>query len=182
MAGHRCFFLWSKEQNSKLSWILWGSYPSLPEGKRAKAVPKDSVRAFHLSSHWLLVPQVLYLARYVLSCILIRQFRWWRECIKLMKAQIMSLYPFNGKTIPHSLNWLFFKELQVNIEGHGQSRADTPSSLEQGENYQPVGQAYTFPMQTRKEGSAQSEINPLWNPPLMIPGNLSQIQECKGLR
>ena len=65
--------------------------------------------------------------------------------------------------------------MQVDVEGHGQSREDTYSSLEQ-RDYQLVRQAYTFPTQTRKEGSTQSEMNPPWNPPFMILGSLNKQQ------
>lgn len=41
-----------------------------------------------------------------------------------MKAKIMSLYPFDGKTTDRTVNCLSFKELQVVIKNDEQNWAD----------------------------------------------------------
>lgn len=48
ITGHRCSYLWSKENNSKLSSVFEHVIPHSLEGKRVKLVPKPSVRTFHL--------------------------------------------------------------------------------------------------------------------------------------
>lgn len=114
-----------------------------------------------------------------------------REGIMLINAKIMSLYWFNGKTTPCTLNWLSFKELQICIKGNEQNQADTPLhwGKEKPSLQNTTRQQDKCMLSQRRQGKERSpwnEINPVWSPYFVTTSSwlreICQLQECKGLR